>query len=236
MAPGMKVLGLLGGMTFEATAKYYDLINRHAKETYGGRASAPLFMYSANQEEMVQMAMAGHWEAFAAVYVKAANALIDGGAEAMVICAALAHTAAADIERQISVPVLHIADFVGQAVKDKGIHRVALLGTKPVMEGKFIKDRIEEKFEVQVMVPSAEDRVRVSAGIVNELTTGVVSSDTKSMFLRVASDLVKQGAQGLILGSTDLAFVIKELDMEVPLFDSGTIHALGVAKWATANE
>ena len=236
MAPEMKVLGLLGGMTFEATAKYYDLINRHAKETYGGRASAPLFMYSANQEDMVQMAMAGQWKEFAAVYVKAANALIEGGAEAIVICAALAHTVAADIERQISVPVLHIADYVGQAVKGKGIDRVALLGTKPVMEGNFIKNRIEQKFGVQVLVPSAEDRDKANAGIVNELTTGVVSSETKRLFLTVANDLVKQGAQGLILASTDLAFVIKDQDMDVPLFDTATIHASGVAKWATANE
>ena len=228
----MKVLGLLGGMTFESTALYYDIINRHVRKEMGPRCSAPLFMYSANQEQMLQYAVDGDWDAFADVYIKAAKALIAGGAEGIVICASLAHRAAETIEKSISVPLLHIADFVGLALKEKGIKKVALIGTKVVMDGNFVKGRIEKNHGVAVLVPgSVEERDEVNRGIVEELTTGSVSEKTKTMFLQAAQNLVQQGAAGLILGSTDLGFVIKEEDIGVPVFDIAKIHALGSARW-----
>jgi aspartate racemase len=189
-------------------------------------------MYSANQEEMIQYAMAGHWNEFAGVYVKAARALIQGGAQGVVLCAMLAHKAADQIEKQISVPLLHLSDFVAVEIRNRGFDKVALLGTKVAMEGDFVKDRIQSKFGIEVMTPGPEDREKVNQGIVSELTTGIVSAETKAMFLRVARELLGQGAQGLILGSTDLGFVIKEEDVGVPLFDTAKIHALGAAKWA----
>lgn len=229
----MKTLGLLGGMTFDATAKYYDIINKYAKQVYGPRSSAPMFLYSADQEAMVTMAVAGRWEEFAKVYISAAKALIEGGAEAIVICAALAHGAADIIAASIDVPLLHIADAVGEAIAEKNIKCVALIATQAVMAGAFFKDRIQEQHGIQVLVPSEIDQQRVNTGIVTELTTGKVSSETKRMFLEVAEGLFAQGAEGLILGSTDLAFVIKPEDVKVPTFDTATIHALTVAKWAT---
>jgi aspartate racemase len=228
----MKVLGLLGGMTFESTALYYDIINRHVRQKVGPRSSAPLFMYSADQEKMLQYAMAESWDAFAEVYVKAANALIEGGAEGIVICAMLAHKAAEQIEQQITVPLLHLSDFVGAEVKSRGFDKVALLGTKVAMEGDFVKDRIRSKSAIEVLVPGPDDREKVNRGIVNELTTGKVSQETKAMFLNVARKLIEQGAQGLVLGSTDLGFVIKEEDVGVPIFDTAKVHALGAAEWA----
>ena len=229
----MKVLGLLGGMTFESTALYYDIINRHAREELGPRSSAPLFLYSADQQQMLQFAMAGDWNAFADIYIEAAKTMISGGAEGIVICASLAHKAAEAITKGISVPLLHIADFVALELNDKGISKVALLGTKVVMEGNFVKGRIGKSHGVEVLVPnSPRAREQVNTGIVEELTTGQVSDSTKMMFLQAATKLVQQGAQGLILGSTDLGFVIRQEDVGVPIFDTAKIHALGVARWA----
>lgn len=232
----MKTLGLLGGLTYESTSLYYNLINQHVRAVVSPRSSAVLFMYSANQEQMLQLAAAGDWDGFANIYVDAANALIAGGAQAIVICALLAHKAADRIEARITVPLLHLSDFVGDEIKSQGFAKVAILGTKVAMEGEFVKDRILQNYGVEVLVPDAEDRERVNAGIFNELTTGKVRPETKEMFLRVARKLLDQGAQGLILGSTDLGFVIREEDVGVPLFDTAKIHALGVANWALREE
>lgn len=228
----MKTLGLLGGMTYESTSLYYNLINQHVRAAVGPRSSAVLFLYSANQEEMLQLATAGDWDGFADIYVQAANALISGGAQAIVLCALLAHKAADRIEARIKVPLLHLSDFVGREVRARGMAKVALLGTKVAMEGGFVTDRIRERFGVDVLVPDAADRERVNQGIFNELTTGSVRPETKDMFLSVTRALLDRGAQGLILGSTDLGFVIREEDIGVPIFDTAKIHALGVAKWA----
>ncbi len=229
----MKVLGLLGGMTFESTALYYDIINRHVRKELGPRCSAPLFLYSADQEQMLQYAMAGHWDTFADVYIRAANALIDGGADGILICASLAHKAAEAIENNISVPLLHIADFVAIELKANGIGKVGLLGTRVVMEGDFVRGRIERNHGVDVLVPnSVEEREAVNRGIIDELTTGTVSDDTKTIFQQAAKTLIQQGAAGLILGSTDLGFVIREQDVGVPIFDTAKIYALGAARWA----
>ena len=228
----MKTLGLLGGMTYESTSLYYNLINQHVRAAVSPRSSAVLFMYSADQEKMLQLAAADDWDGFAEIYIHAANALISGGAQAIVLCALLAHKASSRIEARVGVPLLHLSDFLGAEVKARGIEKVAILGTKAAMEGEFVKDRIREKFGVEVLVPNAEDRERVNTGIFNELTTGKVSPETKEKFLSVTRSLLDLGATGLILGSTDLGFVIREEDIGVPIFDTAKIHALGVAKWA----
>lgn len=228
----MKTLGLLGGMTYESTSLYYNLINQHVRAVVSPRSSAVLFMYSADQERMLQLAAEGDWDGFAEIYIRAANALISGGAQAIVLCALLAHKAADRIEARVDVPLLHLSDFLGAEVKARGIEKVAILGTKVAMEGDFVKDRIQAKFGVEVLVPNAEDREKVNTGIFNELTTGKVRPETKEMFLSVTRSLLDQGATGLILGSTDLGFVIREDDIGVPIFDTAKIHALGVAKWA----
>jgi len=232
----MRTLGLLGGMTFESTALYYDIINRHVRSQLGGRHSARLLLYSVDQEPMVQHAMAGRWDKFADVFVKAAENQKAGGAEAIVMCASLAHKVADDVENAVGLPLLHVADFTARGILDKGLNKVALLGTAAVMEGDFMRGRIQKRFGIEVLIPDEEDRKRINDGIVNELTTGKVSDRTKAFLVSMAEDLVGQGAQGLILGSTDLGFVIKEEDVGVPLFDTALLHARGVAAWAIEDE
>jgi len=179
--PIMKVLGLLGGMTFEATTVYHGVINRHVRNQLGPRRSALLFLYSADLETMLELAAAGRSDAFADVYVRAAHAMVQGGAQTMVLTAIIAHGAAEHIERQIApVPLLHIADFVGAEIKTRGFQRVALLGMKVAMEGAFFKGRIEAKFSgTQVLIPRPEEREEVHERIVTEVTTGKVSAETK---------------------------------------------------------
>ncbi len=232
----MRTIGLLGGMTFESTAIYYNIINRHVRKTLGGRRSAPLFLYSADQEVMIQHAINGEWAAFANVYIEAGKTLKSGGAEALAICASLAHKVADEVESQVGLPVLHVADFTAKGILAHGVSKVALLGTAAVMEGAFMKGRIEERFGIEVLVPGPEERMKVNKGIVNELTTGSVSEETKSFFVNVIKQLCDRGAQGLILGSTDLGFLIKQEDVEVPLFDTALLHAQGVAEWVVEAE
>ena len=218
-------------MTFESTAVYYNLINRHVRSKSGGRHSAPLLLFSVDQEEMIQHAIAGRWEVFSDVFVKAAKHQEAGGAQGIAMCMALAHKVAADLEREIGLPFLHLADYTGQAIAARGLKTVGLLATAAVMEGDFVKKRIEDKFGVKVLVPGPDARKQVNRGIFEELTTGKVSEETKSFFIETAKTLLDQGGEGLILGSTDLAFVIKEDDLNVPLFDTATLHATGIADW-----
>ena len=232
----MRTIGLLGGMTFESTAIYYNIINRHVRKTLGGRRSAPLFMYSADQEVMIQHAISGDWTSFANVYIEAGKTLKSGGAEALAICASLAHKVADEVESQVGLPVLHVADYTARDIKSRGLKKVALLGTAAVMEGAFMKGRIEERFGIEVLVPGPKERVKVNTGIVNELTTGSVSEETKGFFVHIVQQLCDQGALGLILGSTDLGFLIKQEDVDVPLFDTALLHAQGVAEWVVEAE
>ena len=211
----MKTLGLLGGMHFESTAPYYTIINEYAPSTLGARHSVPIYLYSVNQEEMLQYVIVGYWDSFPAVYCKAARSLEAAGVDAFVICASLAHKVADAVEKSVDVPSLHLADFTAEGIVEKGLERVGLLGTKVVMEGDFVKGRIENRLEVEVLISGADDRVKVNSGIVDELRTGNVSDATKSMFIAVAKDLIVAAAQDIMLGSTDLGSLLTETDLSI---------------------
>ncbi|KAI9693492.1 MAG: hypothetical protein M1820_009228 [Bogoriella megaspora] len=231
----MRTLALLGGMTYSSTSLYYNLINQIVQSRLGPRVSAPLYLYSVNQEIMLQYASTARWDDFAQVFVHAAKALKAGGADAVVICASLAHKAADAVEQKAGVKVLHIADFVAAAVKAKGLSRIGIFGTKVVMEDECIKGRLEKKHGLDIVVPSPEDRELVNRLVVEELTTGKVSSESRQFFIKTAKGLIEQGAEGIILGSTDLGFVVTEENVKVPLFDTATLHATGVAEWAISD-
>ena len=231
----MKTLALLGGMTPFSTSLYYTAINRQVQARLGPRRSAPLFLYSVDQEAQLNRAMAGQWDDFAAPFCHAAQTFKDGGADAIVICASLAHKAA-DAVATVGLPVLHIADFVAAAVKERGCKKVGIFGTKVVMEDECVKGRLEARHGLEVLVPNAEERVVVNDLIVNELTKGKVSEKTRLYFVKTAQQLVERGAEAIILGSTDLGFAVTEHDVSVPLFETAAIHAKGVAEWAMSDE
>ncbi|KAI0523921.1 Asp/Glu/hydantoin racemase [Xylaria bambusicola] len=242
----MKTLLLLGGMTPDVTKLYYDLINRTARAALGGRHNAPLYMYSADLETMVQHAGAGEWDAFAKVYTDAIDALADK-VDAVVVSAILAHKVAARLTRSLSptgVPLLHIADCVAAHLKARFPHvrTVGLLGPKITMLDRDDPDFFVGRLETpgngfKVLVPETQsDLEEVNRGMMEEVAKGAaaVTPNTKDMFVRQANRLIERGAQGIILGSTDLGFVVRQEDLPhgVIVIEPGAIHAEEAAKWA----
>jgi aspartate racemase len=231
-ATKVKTLGLLGGLIYQATAVYYDLINNHIRTALGKRHSAPLLLHSFDAEVMLSYAQSGDWPSFSSSFCSAAKNLENSGADAIVITAVLAHKVYADVAKSVSVPVLHIADIVAADIKAAGKSKAALLGAKDVMEADFMKGRLSEKHALQVLVPDQAGRNEVGRLIYEELAAGIVKPETKAFFKKTAEGLVRDGADCLILGSTDLGFVLQEGDVDVPMFTTAVSHAKGVAEWA----
>ncbi|KAJ3552390.1 hypothetical protein NPX13_g11126 [Xylaria arbuscula] len=245
----MKTLLLLGGMTPDVTKLYYDIINRAARSALGGRHNAPLYLYSANLEAMVQYAGAGDWDSFAKVYTDAIDALADK-VDAVVVSAILAHKVTPQLTQSLSsssstgVPLLHIADCVSSHLKAQHpqVHTVGLLGPKITMldrdDPDFFIGRLESpKNGFRVVVPETQAEIEeVNRGMMEEVTKGIaaVTPQTKAMFLQQVNRLIERGAQGIILGSTDLGFVVRQEDLPegVIVIEPGSIHAAEAAKWA----
>lgn len=228
----MRTVGLLGGMTFEATALYYSIINKQVRSTLGSEYSAPLLLHSFNFHPLLKLMQAGAWDEVTRTFVSAAKGLEAAGAEGLVICANFPHKVAEEVEGLIKIPLLHIADFTGQAIKDAGARKVGLLGAKAVMEQPYIKGRISQKFGIEVLVPEEQViRDAIHQELMATLPSGKVTPEIRTLLIQQAQSLVSQGAEGIILGSTDLGFALKEGDVNVPLFDTNYIHAKGIAEW-----
>ena len=182
--------------------------------------------------------MSGEWEKVTELFVDAANGLINGGAQGIVICANFPHLVADAVQGRLGdIPILHIADFTGAAIKKAGKQRVGLLGAKPVMEEAFIKGRIQQKYNIEVLVPEKQsDRNEVHSEMMGSLPKGDITPEVKLSLRRHAQKLVERGAEGLILGSTDLGFALKPGDVDVPLFDTNQIHAEGIAGWVLGED
>jgi aspartate racemase len=228
----IKSLGLLGGLTFQATAVYYDIINTHIRTVLGKRHSAPLILHSFDAEVMLSYAQSGDWPSFSSSMCSAAKNLERSGADSIVITAVLAHKVYDDVAKSVNVPVLHIADILAADIKATGKSKPALLGAKDVMEGEFVKGRLLEKHGLQVLVPDEAGRNEVGRLMFEEVAAGIVKPETRAFFKRAAEGLIDDGADCLILGSTDLGFVLKEGDVNVPMFTTAVSHAKGVAEWA----
>lgn len=230
----MKTIALLGGMTYEATALYYNTINSHIRTHLGGRHSASLLLQSYNFDTILNLMLTGKWDEVTTIFTASATHFKSQGAKALVICANYPHKIADEVEKRSELEVLHIADFTARAVLAAGCTTVGLLGTKNVMEEGYIKGRMLEKFGVGVIVPERlEIRDRVHETLVATLTKGIVNEEIRSLLVGCAEELVERGAEGIVLGSTDLGFALKQEDVRVPLFDTNELHAKGVADWMT---
>lgn len=227
----MKTLGLLRGLTYHATLQYYKQINDHVSKTLGNGHSASLAIHSFDFADIMGHFSAGRPEETKRQLIEAGQNLKLSGAEALVLCVNTGHIFAEEAEREVALPLLHIIDFAREAVRARGLERVALLGTKPVMDGEFIVGRLRREFGLEVLLPGEQTRQRMNEVIFGELTNNVVSEETRKTYLDCADELVGQGAQGVILAFTELQFVLKEGDVDVPLFDTVELHAKGVAKW-----
>jgi aspartate racemase len=229
----MKTIGLIGGMSWESSAEYYRIINEDVKAKLGGLHSAKCVLYSVDFEEIERYQRAGEWEKAGEILIHAAQSLEKAGASFIVICTNTMHKLAKQIEQNVTIPLLHIADATAEQIIQRDFRTVGLLGTKYTMEQEFYKSRIEGK-GINVVTPDEDDRVIVNNIIYNELCLGKVLSSSKEEYKRIIHDLVQKGAQGIILGCTEITLLIKQEDYEVPLFDTTQIHAIEAVQLALA--
>ena len=227
----MKTLGLLGGMSWESTVPYYRVINQEVNRRLGGLHSARLVLYSVDFDEIERLQHAGEWDASARVLARAARALEGAGAEGLVICTNTMHRIYDQIAGAVGVPVLHIADATAAAIAEAGCGTVGLLGTRFTMEGDFYRERVRGH-GLEVLVPGDADRETVHRVIYDELCLGEVCDDSRAEYRRIIAGLVGRGAEGVILGCTEISMLVGAEDASVPVFDTTEIHALKAADWA----
>ena len=228
----MKVIGLIGGMSWESTASYYRIINETVKEQLGGLHSAKLVLYSVDFHEVERMQQAGDWAAAGALLANAARGLHAAGAECVVVCTNTMHKVAEFIVAAVNIPLLHIADPTADAIKRAGHTTVGLVGTRFTMEQDFYRDRLITQHGLTVLTPNDHDRNVVHRVIYEELCLGKVITESRDEYRRVMADLVAQGAKAIILGCTEIALLVDQRDASVPLFDTTYLHARGAAEWA----
>ncbi|SFN44496.1 aspartate/glutamate racemase family protein [Dokdonella immobilis] len=231
----MKTIGLIGGMSWESTLTYYSLINEEVRKRLGGLHSARLVLYSVDFHDIERLQMAGDWDAAGVMLAQAGAALEAAGADCLVICTNTMHKVSAAIEETVTIPLVHVADATAAAIHAAGLTRVGLLGTRFTMEQDFYRNRISYPHGVEVLIPEAEDRERVHRVIYEELCLGRILDDSREQYRRIMASLVERGAQGVVLGCTEISLLVGASDASVPLFDTTAIHALGAVDFALAS-
>ena len=230
----MKTIGLLGGMSWESTALYYRSINEGVKAKLGGLHSAKICMVSVNFQEIEQLQHQGKWDETAVILADAAKSVEAGGADVLLICTNTMHKVASEIAAKISIPILHIADATANRLLADGITKVGLLGTRFTMEQDFYKNRLVEKFGIDVIVPDDEDRTVVHDAIYKELCLGEVKASSRAQYLDIVDKLHAQGAEAVIMGCTEITLLMNQKDTRVPLYDTTEIHAEEAVKLAVS--
>lgn len=228
----MKVIGLIGGMSWESTAEYYRIINETVKERLGGHHSAKILLYSVNFSEIEKLQREGRWQEATEFMCEAAMRVELGGADCILICTNTMHKMAAEVQRAVVIPLIHIADATAMEIKKKGIRRVALLGTKYTMEEEFYKGRLRAKYGFEVLIPPEEDRNVINQIIYDELCLGRIEEESKKLFVQIIGGLESKGAEGVILGCTEISLLIKGEDTPLELFDTTAIHAQAAVDFA----
>jgi len=216
---------MIGGMSWESTAGYYKAINQAVKSRLGGLNSAKIVLNSVNFSEIEQLQHLGLWDDTAVILSDAAKSVEAAGADFVLICTNTMHKVADDIQQNISIPIVHIADATATKLMLDGITKVGLLGTRFTMEQDFYKSRLTDNFAIDVIVPSCVQQTIVHDVIYDELCQGIIKSASKEQYLNVVSDLYNRGAQAVILGCTEIALLIQQQDTDVPLYDTAGIHA-----------
>ena len=228
----MKIIGLIGGMSWESTVTYYQQINEAIKAQLGGLHSAKLVLYSVDFHEIERLQHAGDWDAAGKLLAGAARALESAGADFLVLCTNTMHKVAPAIEAAVRIPLLHIADPTGDAIKRAGLSCVGLLGTRFTMEQAFYRDRLRERHGLTVLIPGDDDRDVVHRVIYEELCLGQIKPESRDEYRRIIAALISQGAEGIILGCTEISLLVGPADADVPLFDTTALHAQHAAKRA----
>ena len=227
----LKTIGLIGGMSWESTVTYYKIINETIKKKLGGLHSAKCILYSVDFQEIEECQANGNWEKSGEILGEAANNLEKAGADFIVICTNTMHKVVNQIKEKISIPILHIAEMTAEKILEKGLKNIALLGTKYTMEQDFYKSKLIEK-GINVIIPDKNDIEIINEVIYDELCLGTINSDSKKKFLEIVDKLRNKGAEGIILGCTEIGLLIKNEDTDVPLFDTAIIHAEQAAMYS----
>ena len=220
----MKTIGLIGGMSWESTQTYYRLINQRVREELGGLHSAKLVLYSVDFAEIETLQHQGDWRATGEILGAVGQSVESAGAEFLVLCTNTMHKVASQIERAVSIPLLHIADATANVLKKDGVTCVGLLGTRFTMEQEFYLGRLQDH-GIRVVVPNETEREGIHSVIYNELCQGVIRPDSKTEYLGVVASLAERGAQGVILGCTEIGLLIQGSDTDIKLYDTTEIHA-----------
>jgi aspartate racemase len=228
----MKTLGLIGGMSWESTVPYYRIVNETVRERLGGLHSARLILYSVDFHAIERLQQAGAWDEAGRILADAARSLEAAGVEGLALCTNTMHKVAAAIEAAVTIPLLHIADPTAAAVKAAGLHAVGLLGTRFTLEQDFYRGRLTAQHGLTVIIPDPADRAIVHRVIYEELCQGDLRAESRAQYREILQRLVEAGAEGIILGCTEIALLVGPDDAPVPLFDTTGLHARSVALWA----
>jgi aspartate racemase len=231
----VKTLGLIGGMSWESTAVYYKRINELVRERLGGLHSARLLMWSFDFEEVERCQAEDRWDEATEMMVDASRRLKAGGADILVICTNTMHRMADEVEAATGLPLVHIADATADAVTARGISCVGLLGTAYTMEQDFYRGRLIDRHKLKVVIPEAADRRTVHDAIYNELCQGEVRRESRARYLEIVGRLRTRGAEGVILGCTEIGLLIGREDLDIPVFDSTEAHAAAAVEAALAD-
>lgn len=228
----MKTIGMIGGMSWESSAVYYKIINRKTKEILGGSHSAKSLMYSVDFAEIAQLQHAGDWTKLEEMMIDAAQKLERGGADFAVICTNTMHMFANEIAASVKIPLVHIADATGVVIAKKGLKKVGLLGTKFTMEGDFLKQKLADNFQIETIIPNDTDREKIHSIIYAELVNGELKDESRKIYLEIIEKLRLNGAEGIILGCTEIPLLVSNNDTDAILFDTTTLHAEKAVEFA----
>ncbi len=220
----MKKIGLIGGMSWESTVTYYKVINETIKQKLGGLHSGKIVLESVDFQEIEKYQSNGEWDKSARVLIEAARNLEKAGAGFIIICTNTMHKIASEIQKEIDIPIIHIAEATGERIIDSDIKKVILLGTKYTMTENFYKDKLISN-NIEVVIPNKSDIEKVNSIIYNELCLGSIKPESKYIFLNIIDKLKNSGAQGVILGCTEIGLLINSKDLDIPVFDTTLIHA-----------
>jgi len=230
----MKVIGLIGGMSWNSTLEYYRIINESFARRLGGLHSARLVLYNLDFDEIQRAQHEGRWDNMASILVDAGNALKRAGVDFLLICTNTMHRVADDVERKVDLPLVHIVDVIGTAVKERQMNRVGLLGTRFLMEGNVYQDRLRDRFAIKVLTPGEEDINIVHQIIYNELCAGKIEPSSRRVCTDIISRLMNKGAESIVLGCTELPLLIRPGDTHAPIFDTTRLHAEAAVSLALA--
>ena len=228
----MKTIGLIGGMSWESSLEYYKIVNETVKEKLGGLHSCKCLMYSVDFGVIEALQHQNKWDELTKLMIEAAQNLKHGGADFIVICTNTMHKMAPEIETATGLNVLHIANVTGAAISKDQIQKVGLLGTRFTMEGDFYKKRLKDNYDIEVIIPEDADRQIIHDIIYNELCLGLIKDDSRQKYINIINKLCANGAEGIILGCTEIPLLIKQSDVLIPVYDTTKIHAESAVEFA----